>query len=737
MGLRQASSNYTKFLTYLVIIILVNIVGVTLFFRIDLTKNNIYSISEASKKVVSTLSEPLTINVFFTRNLPAPHNNTERYIHDLLEEYANYANRYFNYRFYDVSPDEGDMHPETKENRELAKGYGIFPVQIQAIEEDEVKFQKAYMGLVLIHGDLIEKIPTITSTDGLEYRLTTAMRKLNNKVSALLNLKDKIMIRLFLSSSLEAVAPFMRLKRLPDLPEQIKSVVEKLNDKNYGKLQFEYLDPSKDESLVPLLDKHDILHLQWPALSNGKIPPGKGAIGLVMEYGDKAVTTPLIRILRIPIIGTQYELAEIKTMEETINKNVESLIDINEDLGLLADHGTLGFQVTPPAGPMGQPVQRDINNFRTLTSQNYTIKEVRLKEGNIPEGLNCLIIAGPTEDFSDYELFQIDQFLMQGKSLALYLDAFKEVMPPNQQGMYGYNQGPVYLPINTGLEKLLSHYGVGVKKSYVMDESCYKQEAPAQLGGGQQAVYYAPLIKNRNIDSDLAFMKNIKGMITLKISPLELDAERISENGLEVRELFSSSEKSWEMSGRINLNPMLIQPPQSPDKQQSLPLACVLQGNFPSYFEGKPIPEKETADNGTKEDRKEETDKKSEIDLSKITGMGQFISRGKPGKIFLLASSEMLTDNLLDAQGRNPNAMFVMNVLDYLNNRVKTAVMRSKAQRFNPLHDTGAGTKTFVKAFNMAGLPVMVIAFGLLVWFRRHSRKKRIEMIFHTETRRV
>ena len=738
MGLKKISGNYTKFLTYLVVIVLINIVGVTLFFRIDLTKNKIYSISDASRKVVSTLSEPLTINVFFTRNLPAPHNNTERYIHDLLEEYSGYANRHFNYRFYDVSPDEGDMRPETKENRELAKNYGIFPVQVQAIEKDEVKFQKAYMGLVLIHGDLIEKIPTITTTDGLEYRLTTAMRKLNNKVSALLNLKDKIMIRVFLSSSLETVAPFMRLNKLSDLPKQIERVVAKLNDKNYGKLQFEYLDPSKDKSLDALLDKHDILHLQWPALSDGKIPSGKGAIGLVMEYDDKAVTIPLIRILNIPIIGTQYELADIKMMEETINENVESLIDINEDLGFLAGHGTLSVQGASQAGPMGQPNQGDIGNFRTLSSQNYTIKEVRLKDGDIPDSLNCLVIAGPTEDFSDYELFQIDQFLMRGKSLALYLDAFKEVMPPNQQGMYGYNQGPVYLPLNTGLEKLLSHYGVRIKKSYVMDESCYKQEAPAQLGGGHKALYYAPLIKNRNINSELGFLKNIKGMITLQISPLELDAERISENGLKAHRLFASSEKSWEMSGRINLNPMLIQPPQSPDKQQRLPLAYILEGKFPSYFEGKPIPEKKMTDSDSEEkDRGKEADKKPEADLSKITGKGQFLSRGKPGKIFLLASSGMLKDNLMDAKGRNPNAMFVMNVLDYLNNREETAIMRSKEQRFNPLHDTGAGIKTFVKTFNIAGLPALVIVFGLLVWFRRHSRKKRIQMIFQVGMRRA
>jgi ABC-2 type transport system permease protein len=65
----------------------------------------------------------------------------------------------------------------------------------------------------------------------------------------------------------------------------------------------------------------------------------------------------------------------------------------------------------------------------------------------------------------------------------------------------------------------------------------------------------------------------------------------------------------------------------------------------------------------------------------------------------------MIKDNLMDEGGRAPNAMFVLNLLDYLNGREEIALMRSKEQRFNPLMETGGGTRTFVKAFNIAGLP--------------------------------
>ena len=41
-----------------------------------------------------------------------------------------------------------------------------------------------------------------------------------------------------------------------------------------------------------------------------------------------------------------------------------------------------------------------------------------------------------------------------------------------------------------------------------------------------------------------------------------------------------------------------------------------------------------------------------------------------------------------------------------------------------------ASTKTFIKAFIMLGLPLLVIFFGLAIWVRRRSRKKHIQMMF-------
>ncbi len=714
---------YFKFLVYLVVIVLINLAGITLFFRVDLTQNRIYSLSEASKKAVSTLSEPLTINVFFTENLPAPHNTTKRYLRDLLEEYAIYANRYFNYRFYDVSPKEEGAGEKTEENQKLAEGYGIYPVEIRVLEKDEVKFKKAYMGLVMIHGDLIEEIPAITSTDGLEYRLTGRIEKLNRKISALVGLSEKVRIRLAMSSSLAQVAPLMDLNSLPQLPDRIREVVDELNKKNYGKLTYEYTDPVKTEDLEELRNKYHLMVLKWPDIPEKKISAGEGGIGLIIEYKDRSGQLPLIQVLRIPIFGTRYEMIDTDTLKDTIDKNIETLIGINEDLGYLADHGAPSLSgMMPDPARQADPLQ----NFQSLISENYNIRQIALTEdGAIPENLNCLVIAQPTEAFTDYELYQIDQALMRGTSLAIFTDAFKEIPQPRQQ-QFSFNMGHSYQVLSTGLEKLLSHYGVRVKPSFVLDKNCYKQPLSEKTGMGERPIYFAPIIKNEFINHEPGFMKNIKGLITMNSSPVTVDEETVKKNGLIASRLMSTSDDSWEMTGRINLNPMFIHPPESSEEFKSFPIAYLIEGRFPSYFTGKQIPVKEQKN----QESEDQDSKKPNAEASKIESQSGFISVGKPGKICLVGSSALLTDSLMDPDGISPNAVFVLNLIDILNGRDQTAAMRSKTQQFNPLEETAGATKGLIKLFNIGGLPVLVVVFGLFVWWRRRVRRKRIQAMF-------
>ncbi len=722
-------NKYIKLLMYLIVIVLINLAGQTLKFRADLTANKVYSLSDISRKVVATLSEPLTIKVFFTKDLPPPHNATEQYLRDMLKEYALFGNKYFNYAFYDVDPEgQGIAGDESGGNRQQARDYGIQPLQIQMYEKDEVKFKQAFMGLVLIHGDIIERIPAITSTAGLEYQLTTAIQKLNNKVSALLNLEDKVRVELVLSSTIEQVAPYVGLKELMNSPERIEKIVRNLNPKTYNKLVYDRIDPGSDPQLAEAMDNLGVMRLQWKAIEKAGVAPGNGFVGLLMRYQKETRVIPLLNVIRLPIFGTQYQLTDAKEIEDQINVNLDRLVNINENLGYLEDLGTPNLG---SLGPMAPQDGETLDLFNQLVGKNYTLQGIRIKEQPVPSGLKCLIIARPTEKFSDYALYQIDQALMHGTNLAIFTDAFKETQPAGQQPFMA-GQMPTYVPMDSGLEKLLAHYGVGIKKAMVMDENCYRQQRPRHQGGGEQPLYFAPIIQNEHIDKELPYIRDIKGLIALKISPLELDQKRIEEQKLTPHMLFASSDKSWDMRDRIMLNPMFLQPPASDKEMNSQPLAYLLEGSFSSYFKGKPMPEK-PAEKKTENENGDQTVPEpgtGEAAPSQITGEGAFRDQSPPAKIFVTASSAFLTDQLLDEEGRSGNAMFVLNVVDALNGHESLAAMRSKAQSFNPLKETAPAARTIVKSVNIAGLPVLVVLLGLIVWMRRHARSKRIQMMF-------
>jgi ABC-2 type transport system permease protein len=722
---KKTTRKYSALILYLVAIVLINLVGITLFWRLDLTANNLYSLSAASKKVVSNLSEPLTINVFFSKNLPPPYNNIELYLHDLLEEYELHSNDNLSYRFYDVTAREGDISEETEENRKIAQGYGITPISIRKIEKDEVRVHRAFMGIALIHGDVVGKITAVTSTNDLEYRITSTIRGMTDKITALGNLTGMIQVTLVLSSSILEVAPAINLQGVETLEAGIWDVVDRLNKKTFNRLDFMVIDPSREQRTPGELRRFERFSLEWPEIKGADgdvVPAGKGLAAVGVSYGQKSVERNLlnrkiVRTSRGP--AEQYSVAEMNQVETFIDENINNIIDINEELGYLASHGALPLLDLPPKYPPPPDWKKgeDLNRFNDLVSQSYTLKEIKLDEP-VPDGIDTLIIAGVKEKFTDWQLFLIDQFLMKGKSLALFLDSFNEIKPPGGDRY----QPSEYYPLDTGLEKLLAHYGLKVKKSFLLDENCFINRERIEL-----PIYYAPIIKDENIHRSLDFMENIKRLLVVKVSPLEAVKENIEKNNLVLKPLFFSSEKSWEMTGRINLTPQTIRPPADDRQKESKPLAYLLEGEFPSYFAGKPIPVKSVKEGEKKGAGNHDNDqvKRPAVKVEK-----SILAKGKPGKIFLIGTGYILKDALLDERGQSSNAVFLLNLLDYLNNREDIAVMRSKNQRFNPLKDSGAFVKLLVKILNIVGLPALVILLGIITWFRRTARKKRIRAMF-------
>ena len=699
-------SIWFKFGLYFIVAVLVNLVSLTLFFRLDLTANRVFSLSGASRAAVSGLEEPLTIKAFFSENLPQPYNNLPQEFTDIMEEYSISGGKNFNYQIYTINKEGTSTDSNGRSLKELAESYSIFPVQIQNIQSDEVKLQKAYMGIVLKYGNMSETVGSLASVKNMEYLLTTKIYKITNKISALLALKDPIKVELFLSSSLNAMS-----KDLAGYPDMIKGITEDLNVENYDKLVFSYVDPDKDSLSKTAMDALSPFNLKD---SSGNVYKVYAAVGIEKDGKVQAVN-----ILQKNLFG--YSLMEENDIKSTLNGMIEGSLGINKEIGYMANAGTPPLYKNPYV--QAPQNQLSLDNLHRVLADTYVIRPADIDKDGIPKGIKTLLVVGPKEKISDWALYQIDQFIMEGNSVAFLIDTYNAVAPQNQNPYYP--QPPTYVPVDNGLDDFLKSFGVTVEKSYVMDENCYIDKSQTASGGYQEVpVYFAPKILAENINSSIPFIKNIKGLITLNNSPITIDKDAKN-----VTVLFSSSKKSWEMKDNINLyNPMGINPP-SGDKEKSYPLAVLVEGKLKSYFDGKSIPKKPEI----KDDKKAEDKDKAIIKTDKIEETRPFIPETEQGRIFVIGTSMIFGDNLLDSSGDSPNAVFVANLIDHLNGRDDFAIMRGKGQIYNPLAQTTPGVRSFIKGFNIAGLPLLVIITGIIVWLMWMRRRKRIESIFKND----
>ena len=175
-----SNMNKKTFLTFTAIVvvclIVLNLVARNWFFRWDLTENKMYSLSDSSRSVVSKIDDIFTMKIYFSENLPAQYGNNERYLQDILEEYAAYSSGNIQFEFFRPENDE-DMISE-------AQKYGIQPVQLQVIENDKVEIARVFMGMAFIYEDQREVIPVIQTTTGLEYDITSRIKKMVDDTKA-------------------------------------------------------------------------------------------------------------------------------------------------------------------------------------------------------------------------------------------------------------------------------------------------------------------------------------------------------------------------------------------------------------------------------------------------------------------------------------------------------------------------------------------------------------------------
>jgi gliding-associated putative ABC transporter substrate-binding component GldG len=160
------------------VIVLINILAERFFVRLDLTEDNRYTLSKATKELLRNLEEPITITAYFTRKLDPSFDNIRKEFEDMLTEYHSISKGMVVYEIKNPLKDE--------KIEQEAKQAGVMELQVQVREDDQFKAQRAYLGAIVQMGDESEVIPAIGQSQGMEYSLSTAIKKLS--------LKDKPLI---------------------------------------------------------------------------------------------------------------------------------------------------------------------------------------------------------------------------------------------------------------------------------------------------------------------------------------------------------------------------------------------------------------------------------------------------------------------------------------------------------------------------------------------------------------
>jgi gliding-associated putative ABC transporter substrate-binding component GldG len=173
MAMNKRTKRATESLVFLgvsaAIIVLLNVLGIFFFGRLDVTKNKQFSLSDGSKRAVQQLDDQLEITAYFTKDLPPPFNATERYVRDILDEYQAASKGKLKIRF---------INPEDDETRQEAEAAGVQKVAHQKIENDAVSVVEGYRGIVFSYLGETKALPAISGTDGLEYDITEMIRLL-------------------------------------------------------------------------------------------------------------------------------------------------------------------------------------------------------------------------------------------------------------------------------------------------------------------------------------------------------------------------------------------------------------------------------------------------------------------------------------------------------------------------------------------------------------------------------
>ncbi len=180
----------TKSLIAIAATLAINYIASIVSSRVDITKDKRYTLSEATKKVISATDDLMYIDVYLTGDMPSEFKRLEAEVKILLEEFSE-VNDHIIINFENLKKEGVNLE---EISNEMLK-FGIPPLKVDSQENGKVIQETIFPWAVINYNKKYEKVPLIitnsnnpidrinNSVEHLEYAFANAFKNLTSKKS--------------------------------------------------------------------------------------------------------------------------------------------------------------------------------------------------------------------------------------------------------------------------------------------------------------------------------------------------------------------------------------------------------------------------------------------------------------------------------------------------------------------------------------------------------------------------
>lgn len=349
-------------------------------------------------------------------------------------------------------------------------------------------------------------------------------------------------------------------------------------------------------------------------------------------------------------------------------------------------------------------ITRELNEY-------YDIDRVTIKDyAHILDPYEAVIIAGPTESYTEKSKFILDQYIMNGGKVLWFIESVKVSMDSLSTGNITFA-----LMNDANLRDQLFKYGVRVNPNVIEDIQCSVIPVNTALSGNQPKFapapwLYFPLL---NAPSNNSITKNLNLIKSEFPSTIDvLDSK--SENKKQVLLSSSANSKVTNVPILVSLNQVKEQIDPQAFKQMNLPVAVLLEGEFESVFKNRPV-DKYIQDQ--KLSFKENSIETKMIVVSDADIIRNDIRKRADGIFISPLGYDRYTQQTFG------NKDFVMNAVHYLVDQNGILDIRAREFKLRILDKSKLSEEKGKWKFINSVLPVLIILiFGIIITYLRRRR---------------